>query len=186
MESTAIIVGLILVNVFSGDNEQDLSWVGVLKEACLNSSVFLLVGSLVIGAVTDEHGGEILGPLTEELFYGVLAFFLLDMGIIAARRIRDLQKTGAFLISFSISIRLLNAAIALAIAYAIEMSQGNALLFAVLSTSASHIVVPAAMGLTAPEVNPSLYISMALAVSFPFNIIVGIPVYLCSINLLWG
>ncbi|MGI0484676.1 sodium-dependent bicarbonate transport family permease [Pantanalinema rosaneae CENA516] len=187
MESPAIIVGLILVNLFTSDQgERDFSWPEVLKEAFLNSSVFLLVGSLLIGVLTGEHGWEVLSPFTQSMFYGVLTFFLLDMGLVAARRIKDLQKTGAFLISFAILIPILNAGIGLLLAKFIGMSQGNALLFAVLSASASYIAVPAAMRLTVPEANPSLYVSTALAVTFPFNIIVGIPLYLYGINLLWG
>jgi uncharacterized protein len=186
MESPAIIVGLILVNLFTADSkERDFSWPEVLQEAFLNSSVFLLVGSLVIGVLTGEHGWKVLEPFTQGLFYGILTFFLLDMGLVAARRIKDLQKTGAFLISFAILIPIVNATIGLLIAKVIGMSQGDALLFAVLCASASYIAVPAAMRLTVPEANPSLYVSTALAVTFPFNIIVGIPLYLYGINLLW-
>ena len=186
MESPAIIVGLILVNLFTdAKGEREFSWSEVLQEAFLNSSVFLLVGSVVIGVLTGEHGWQVLEPFTQGLFYGMLTFFLLDMGLVAARRIKDLQKTGAFLISFAIVIPIINAAIGLMIAKFIGMPQGNALLFAVLCASASYIAVPAAMRLTVPEANPSLYVSTALAVTFPFNIIVGIPLYLYGINMFW-
>lgn len=189
MESPAIIVGLILVNLFAAkqdpDVERDFSWSEVLQEAFLNSSVFLLVGSLLIGVLSGEHGWEVLSPFTQDMFYGVLTLFLLDMGLVAARRIRDLKKTGGFLISFAILIPVVNAGIGLLIAKLIGMPQGDALLFSVLCASASYIAVPAAMRMTVPEANPSLYISTALAVTFPFNIIVGIPLYLYGINLLW-
>ncbi|MCG6137535.1 MAG: sodium-dependent bicarbonate transport family permease [Nostoc sp. LLA-1] len=185
MESPAIIVGLLLVNIFTTDGKRDLSWTEVLQEAFLNSSVFLLVGSLLIGVLTGEHGWQVLEPFTQGLFYGVLTFFLLDMGIIAAKRIKDLQKTGFFLISFAILIPIVNAGLGLLIAKFIGMHQGDSLLFAVLCASASYIAVPAAMRMTVPEANPSLYVSTALAVTFPFNIIVGIPLYLYGINLFW-
>lgn len=185
MESPAIIVGLILVNLFTADDNRDFAWSEVLQEAFLNSSVFLLVGSLLIGVLTGEHGWQVMEPFAQGMFYGVLAFFLLDMGLVAARRIKDLQKTGAFLILFAILIPILNAGIGLSIAKFIGMAQGDALLFAVLCASASYIAVPAAMRLTVPEANPSLYVSTALAVTFPFNIIVGIPLYLYGIELLW-
>lgn len=185
MESPAIIVGLILVNLFAADNRQDFKWSEVLREAFLNSSVFLLVGSLLIGVLTGERGWQVLEPFTQGLFYGVLTFFLLDMGIVAARRIKDLQKTGVFLVGFAIIIPILNAGIGLGIAKLIDMSPGDALLFAVLCASASYIAVPAAMRMTVPEANPSLYVSTALAVTFPFNIIVGIPLYLAGIQYLW-
>jgi uncharacterized protein len=185
MESPAIIVGLILVNLFTADKDREFSWPEVLKDAFLNSSVFLLIGSLVIGVLTGERGWKALEPFAQGMFYGVLTFFLLDMGLVAARRIKDLQKTGFFLISFAILIPVLNAGIGLLIARLINMPQGDALLFSVLCASASYIAVPAAMRLTVPEANPSLYVSTALAVTFPFNIIVGIPLYLYGINLLW-
>jgi uncharacterized protein len=188
MESPAIIVGLILVNLFTQDKDSDreFNWGEVLRDAFLNSSVFLLVGSLLVGVLTGQHGWQVLEPFSQGLFYGVLTFFLLDMGLVAARRIKDLQKTGVFLVSFAILIPILNAAIGLLIAKVIGMHQGNALLFSVLCASASYIAVPAAMRLTVPEANPSLYVSTALAVTFPFNIIVGIPLYLYGINWLMG
>jgi hypothetical protein len=189
MESPAIIVGLILVNLFTSKegnaDKEEFNWGEVLQEAFLNGSVFLLVGSLIIGVLTGERGWKVLSPFTQDMFYGVLAFFLLDMGLVAAKRIKDLEKTGGFLISFAILVPLLNAAIGLGLAWFIKMPQGDALLFAVLSASASYIAVPAAMRLTVPEANPSLYISTALAVTFPFNIIIGIPLYQYGINLLW-
>ncbi len=185
MESPAIIVGLILVNVFAVDEKREFSWPEVLREAFLNSSVYLLVGSLIVGMLTGERGWHALEPFTQGLFYGVLTLFLLDMGLVAARRIQDLKKTGVFLISFAILIPILNAVVGILIARAINMSPGNALLFSVLSASASYIAVPAAMRMTVPEANPSLYVSTALAVTFPFNIIAGIPLYLYGVNLLW-
>lgn len=180
MESPAIIIGLILVRVFAPKKEgdQEFSWNLVLREAFLNGSVFLLVGSLIIGILTGEEGWHKLEPFTQGIFYGALTFFLLDMGLVAARRIKDLTKTGSFLIGFSIFLPVFNAIIGILIAKILGFEQGNALLFAVLCASASYIAVPAAMRLTVPEANPSLYVSMALALTFPFNIIVGIPLYL--------
>ncbi len=193
MESPAIIIGLILVRLFTQSqegsrekNEEEFSWSEVLREAFLNGSVFLLLGSLVVGMVTSEKGWERLDVFTGEIFYGMLTFFLLDMGLVAARRIDDLKKSGSFVISFSVFMPVFNAVIGISLAKLIGMSIGNALLFAVLLASASYIAVPAAMRMTVPEANPSLYISMALALTFPFNIIIGIPVYLAIINRLWG
>lgn len=185
MESPAIIVGLILVRVFAQKKEDDeFSWGKVLQEAFLNGSVFLLVGSLIVGMLTGKPGWEKLQPFTQGIFYGVLTFFLLDMGLVAAQRIRELRKTGSFLIGFSIIIPVLNAIIGIIMAKGLGFAQGDALLFAVLCASASYIAVPAAMRMTVPEANPSIYISMALALTFPFNIIVGIPLYLEMIKLL--
>jgi hypothetical protein len=190
MESPAIIVGLLLVKRFTAntneDGSSDFSWSEVLQEAFFNSSVFLLIGSLTIGFLTGEKGEKMLSPFTQEIFYGVLAFFLLDMGLVAAKRIKDVGKTGLFLVTFSILTPILNATIGVAIAKLLNISQGDALLFSVLCASASYIAVPAAMRLTVPEANPSLYVTAALAVTFPFNIIVGIPLYLYGINMLWS
>ncbi|MDB9476961.1 sodium-dependent bicarbonate transport family permease [Dolichospermum circinale] len=186
MESPAIIVGLILVRVFAPktEDEKEFSWGKVMHEAFLNGSVFLLVGSLIVGLLTGDKGWEKLQPFTQGIFYGVLTFFLLDMGLIAAKRIKDLSKTGSFLIGFSVFIPIINAIIGILISKVLGMGEGNGLLFAVLCASASYIAVPAAMRLTVPEANPSLYVSMALALTFPFNIIVGIPLYLQIIKLL--
>jgi hypothetical protein len=193
MESPAIIVGLLLVRTFAnrrhsdeGTEPQAFSWKEVLRESCLNGSVFLLVGSLLVGLVTSDQGWDSLEPFTGEMFYGVLTFFLLDMGLVAARRFQDLRRGGSFLIGFSILMPILNAMIGIAIAALIQMSAGDALLFAVLCASASYIAVPAAMRMTVPEANPSLYISMALALTFPFNIIIGIPIYFQLIQRFWS
>ena len=184
MESPAIIVGIVLVRVFAKTpkseiegEEEKFSWSEVFREAFLNGSVFLLVGSLIVGILTGEKGWEKLHPFTQDIFYGMLSFFLLDMGMVAARRIKDLSNTGFFLISFGVFMPVLNAIIGILISKVIGMSQGDALLFAVLCASASYIAVPAAMRMTVPEANPSLYVSMALAITFPFNIILGIPLY---------
>ncbi|GAB4534672.1 MAG: sodium-dependent bicarbonate transport family permease [Pleurocapsa sp.] len=193
MESPAIIIGLILVRLFTKSEntnkesqETAFSWKEVLQEAFLNGSVFLLLGSLVVGMVTSEQGWERLEVFTGEVFYGMLTFFLLDMGLVAAKRIDDLKRSGSFVIGFSILMPIFNAVIGILLAKLIGMSVGNALLFAVLCASASYIAVPAAMRMTVPEANPSLYISMALALTFPFNIIIGIPIYLAVINRIWA
>jgi hypothetical protein len=187
MESPAIIVGIVLVRLFAKSEQQieekeegeeeKFSWGEVLREAFLNGSVFLLVGSVIVGILTGEKGWEKLHPFTQDIFYGVLSFFLLDMGMVAARRIKDLSNAGYFLIGFGVFMPVINAIIGILLSKLIGMSEGNALLFAVLCGSASYIAVPAAMRMTVPEANPSLYVSMALAITFPFNIIVGIPLY---------
>jgi uncharacterized protein len=166
------------------ENEKG-SWAEVLREACLNGSVYLLVSSLIIGLLTGNSGWGKIKLFSDGLFYGVLCFFLMDMGLIAARRINDLRKAGAFVIGFSVAMPLFNAFIGIGLAKVLGLSVGNALLFAVLCASASYIAVPAAMRMSVPEANPSLYISMALALTFPFNIIVGIPIYLQIIQRIW-
>ncbi len=194
MESPAIVVGLILVRVFSKkeavaraeeDDSTKTSWGEVLHEAFLNGSVLLLIGSVIIGVLTGVDGWHKVHLFVEkDIFYGALMFFLLDMGLVAARRIQDLRQTGMFLIGFAVLMPIANALLGIILAKVIGMGQGDALLFSVLCASASYIAVPAAMRMTVPEANPSLYVSMALAITFPFNIIVGIPIYLQAIKLL--
>ena len=188
MESPAIIVGLLLVKLASPQRRPDakeMRWQELLREAFLNSSVLLLVGSLVIGLLVAAYSPASVAkmlPFSEQLFYGALSFFLLDMGIVAAQRIRDLREAGAFLVGFSIVMPLFNSLVGVLISKGLGLEPGNALLFVVLCASASYIAVPAAMRITVPEANPSLYISMALGVTFPFNIIVGIPLYMTLVN----
>lgn len=183
MESPAIVVGVVLAKLAGrqGRQAEALRWGEVLREAFLNGSVFLLIGSLVIGYVVTVFSPTSLvkmEPFTEKLFYGALCFFLLDMGLVAAQRLQDLRRAGAFLVGFAVLAPLLHAVVGLSIARLLGLSVGDALLFMVLCASASYIAVPAAMRMTVPEANPSLYISSALGVTFPFNVVVGIPLYL--------
>ena len=189
MESPAIIIGVLFYRLFrtddQGKDKSEFSWSELLRDAFFNGSVLLLIGSLAIGAMTGESGKQALQPFTGDLFKGLLAFFLLDMGLVAARRLRDLRKAGIFLVSFGILVPLLNAALGLGVAYWARLPLGDAFLFVVLCASASYIAVPAAVRLAIPEANPSLYVPMSLAITFPFNIIVGLPLYLQAINHLW-
>ena len=187
MESPAIVVGVILAKLYSdkGGDSQTLHWREVFREAFLNGSVFLLIGSLVIGALVGSFnaaGVEKMVPFTEKLFYGALCFFLLDMGLVAAQRLQDLRKVGSFLIGFAVLAPLVNSMFGLGISRLLGLPQGDALLFMVLCASASYIAVPAAMRMTVPEANPSLYISTALGLTFPFNVVVGIPLYLTLVQ----
>jgi len=188
MESPAIIVGLLLVKLASTQQRPDngrMRWGAVLHEAMLNGSVYLLVGSLLIGylsAANSPQSVEKMLPFTDKFFYGSLSFFLLDMGIVAAQRLADLRRAGGFLIGFSVLMPLFNAVVGALIARGLGLGPGNALLFVVLCASASYIAVPAAMRMTVPAANPSYYISTALGLTFPFNIIVGIPLYMALVN----
>ena len=183
MESPAIVVGVVLarLSLRRAREGEAMRWREVLQEAFLNGSVFLLIGSLVIGYVVTAYSPSGLAkmePFTDKLFYGALCFFLLDMGLVAAQRLQDLRRAGAFLVGFAVVAPLVHALLGLLIARLLGLSLGDGLLFMVLCASASYIAVPAAMRMTVPEANPSLYISSALAVTFPFNVVVGIPLYL--------
>lgn len=190
MESPAIVIGLVFAALFVNskdtDEDQKTDWKEIFREAFLNPSVFLLVGALIIGILTGEKGWHSMEPLFGVLFKGMLAFFLLDMGLVAARKIHELKKVGLFLIAFAIIMPMVNAGVATGLAYAFDIAKGDAFLLALLSASASYIAVPAAMRLSVPEANPGIYLPMSLAVTFPFNISLGIPLYYFIINTLWG
>ncbi|MFK8050043.1 MAG: sodium-dependent bicarbonate transport family permease [Halioglobus sp.] len=189
MESPAIILGLLLYSrsrSASKASSEPHKWGELLHEACLNSSVFLILGSMIIGWITGPPGMEQLSPLIKDLFLGVLCLFLLDMGIVAARRLRDLresseQRSGAVPIAYMVAMALLfpivNAGLALSLGAALQLTLGDLVLLTVLAASASYIAVPAAMRLALPEANPSVYLPMSLAITFPANLLVGIPLY---------
>ena len=196
MESPAIVVGVVFARLAAknaaktgGDlsETEPVDWGHIGRDAFLNGSVFLLVGSLIVGALTGNRPGAVaLVPFTNQLFTGVLALFLLDMGIIAARRLGDLRRAGVFLVGFAILVPLLNATLGLLGARLLGLGHGDGLLFVILCASASYIAVPAAMRLAIPEANPSLYVTMALAVTFPFNILIGIPLYEAAVTAVLG
>ncbi len=150
----------------------------VVREAMLNGPVFLILGSLLVGAVCHQETVAKLKPFTTDIFYGVLVLFLLDMGIVAAKRLRDLASQGVVLVLFALIMPLLGAAVAVVTARMLSLSRGDAFLLTVLSASASYIAAPAAVRIAIPRANPGLHLPMALAVTFPFNITVGLPLYL--------
>lgn len=188
MESPAIVIGLVFAALFAKKDEKstNTSWGEIFREAFLNPSVFLLMGALLIGVLTGEKGWHSMEPLFGALFKGILAFFLLDMGIVAAKRIYELRKLGFFLIGFAILMPIFNALVAMGLGYYFEISKGDAFLLALLSGSASYIAVPAAMRLSVPQANPGIYLPLSLAITFPFNISIGIPLYYYLINMLWS
>ena len=184
MESPAIIVGLLLVKIAAPKErpiERTMKWREILHESMLNGSVYLLLGSLLIGFLTgafNPSGVSKMQPFTGNLFYGVECFFLLDMGIVAAQRLPSLKKAGSFLIAFAVGMPIFNALIGVFVAKWLGLGPGNALLYVVLCASASYLAVPTAMRLTVPEAKPSYYISTTLGLTFPFNIVIGIPIYM--------
>lgn len=190
MESPAIVIGLVFAALFikkpNAEASEKTNWKEIFKEAFLNPSVFLLVGALAIGILTGEKGWTAMEPLFGTLFKGFIAFFLLDMGLVAARKIHELKKVGGFLIAFALIMPMVNASVAIGLAHFFELSKGDAFLLSLLSASASYIAVPAAMRLSVPEANPGIYLPLSLAVTFPFNISLGIPLYYSVINIFWS
>lgn len=179
MESPAIISGLILMKWF-GKEEQNVKqpMSKVLHHALTNGSVLLILGSLIIGYFADVRQAEGIKPFTNDLFKGFLAIFLLDMGIHCGRKLDALVKYGVFPIVFAIVFPLLCGTGVAMISCFISPDMSNRFILAVLAASASYIAVPAAMKMAAPQSNPGLYVPMALAITFPFNITLGMPWYL--------
>ena len=194
MESPAIVVGIVLYNQFGrseGGATVAVSWTQLLKESVSNGSVFLILGSMLIGWITGTDGMKQVQPLVKDLFLGLLCLFLLDMGIVAAQRIRDFQQAGErrpsgqtfrVMLLAALLLPILNATLGLGIASLLGLPEGNALLVMVLVASASYIAVPAAMRLALPEANPATYLTMSLAITFPLNLLIGIPAYHAAIR----
>jgi len=163
-----------------------LSLKAVLHEAFTDGAHLLLILSMVVGTFSGAAGGEAMAPFVTDLFKGVLAFFLLDMGLLVARQLRQVRDVGPFLIGFGLVAPLVGAGLALGMSALLGFSVGDATLLAVLAASGSYIVVPAVLRYAIPEARPSRYFTMSLAVTFPFNIIVGIPLYYFAAQLLLG
>lgn len=185
MEAPAIVVGVFLMSVYQKKQlgQKNVSISKVVKHAFSNGSVVLIIGSLVIGFLANESQAQGIKPFTSDIFTGFLAVFLLDMGITSGRKLASFFKHGWFPVLFGILIPLVNGMVVSFASALITDNIGNRLLFAVLAASASYIAVPAAMKLVAPKANPGLYLPMALAVTFPLNITVGLPFYLMLIKL---
>jgi hypothetical protein len=186
MESPAIFISILLVRISGSEKISTLkaNYFYLLKESLFNSSVVLLFGSLIIGMIVGIEGMNMVKPFLVDPFNGVLTLFLLDMGMIAGQRIHEFKRVGLFLSSFAIIMPIINACGAIFLCSFFNFSQGDTLLFAVLAASASYIVAPAAVRIAMPQANPAYYITMSLAITFPFNIMFGIPLYFSIINFL--
>jgi uncharacterized protein len=176
MESPAIITGLILISIFNGNDEKIHKSVA-LHHSFTNGSVFLILGSLLIGFLADEKQAEGIKPFTTDLFKGFLAIFLLDMGIASGKKLGAFLSYGAFPILFALLVPLFNGCVVTLCSSLFIEDPSNRFMFGILAASASYIAVPAAMKVAVPKANPGTFLPMALAVTFPFNITIGMPVY---------
>lgn len=181
MESPAIIMAVVLAHHVRQQQGGAPAGPGlgrqILRESVTDGSQLLLIGSLVIGALVGVEGKKIMDPFTSDIFKGILAFFLLEMGLTVVKKGRDLKQGFSSLIGFGLIMPLIGALLALGCAALLQLPHGDALLLMVLAASASYIVVPAALREAIPEANPGLYFGAALVVTFPFNILLGIPLY---------
>ncbi|RTZ05290.1 sodium-dependent bicarbonate transport family permease [Flavobacterium sp. GSP6] len=177
MEAPAIIIGVILIRLFSKEKVQKTKMTTIIKHSFTNGSVLLILGSLVIGFLASEQQALGIKPFTTDIFKGFLALFLLDMGIVSGRKLNDFFKSGWFSVFFAIVFPLINGCIVAFLSQFVTDDVGNRFIFAVLAASASYIAVPAAMKIAVPKANPGIFLPMALAVTFPFNITFGMPIY---------
>lgn len=180
MESPAIIAGLILLSLYSKDHESTPAtpkseW---LKHSFTNGSVLLILGSLIIGFVANEHQAEGIKPFTNDIFQGFLVIFLLDMGISSGKKIGSLLSNGIFPVAFAAIMPIINGSLVAFLSGFIMDDISNRFIFSILAASASYIAVPAAMKIAVPKADPGLYLPMALAITFPINITIGMPIYL--------
>ena len=184
MESPAIILAIILANKarasMSKDSNMKNEPVGISKilhESFTDGAQLLLLGSMAVALVSGDAGHKLMAPFSIDLFKGMLSFFLLDMGLMAARNFKGLRGKPPITLLYAIGSPLSHALLALVFCKLIGLPLGNTILLMVLASSASYIAVPAVLRHALPEVNPALYMGMSLGITFPFNIILGIPLY---------
>ena len=184
MEAPAIIVGVILIRLFDTKKEINTSISSILRHSFTNGSVLLILGSLIIGLLASDEQAMGIKPFTNDLFKGFLAIFLLDMGIVSGKKINDFLKSGWFAVLFALIIPLVNGCLVAIISQFITNDIGNRFMLSILAASASYIAVPAAMKIAVPKANPGVFLPMALAITFPLNITLGLPLYLSIIQLI--
>ena len=181
MESPAIILAILLANkarAASTHAVEPIRISKVLHESFTDGAQLLLLGAMVVGLVSGDDGQKIMAPFSIDLFKGMLAFFLLDMGLMAAKNFGGLKGKPPITLIYALCAPLIHAAVALSLATLIGLPLGESILLMVLAASASYIAVPAVLRHALPEVNPALYMGMSLGITFPFNIILGIPLYI--------
>jgi hypothetical protein len=177
MESPAIIMGLLLISFFNKDGNEIITKRKAIKHSFTNGSVLLIIGSVLIGYLASAKQAEGIKPFTNDLFKGFLAIFLLDMGITSGKKLKTFFSLGWFPVIFAIAIPLFNGCAVALLSSFITDDIANRFMFAILAASASYIAVPAAMKISVPQSNPGLFLPMALAITFPINITLGMPIY---------
>ena len=180
MESPAIILAIVLANKARAASTGKTETIGlpkILHESFTDGAQLLLLGSMAVGLVSGDDGQRIMAPFSIDLFKGMLAFFLLDMGLMAAKNFGGIKGKPKIVLVYALIAPLLHAGLALLLCSVLGLSLGDTILLMVLAASASYIAVPAVLRHALPEVNPGLYMGMSLGITFPFNIILGIPLY---------
>ncbi len=185
LEVPAILIAIFLAKLLDKSAKTG-SLSEVMRELLTSKSTVLLVGCLVIGLLAGKDGWEQVAPLFDAPFRGVLMLFLLEAGLVTGRRLSDLKRVGGFLIAFGILMPLLHALLGVFAAKWSGLSMGGAMIFAVLMSSASYIAAPAACRVALPQASPTYYLTASLAITFPFNIIIGLPIYYELAQWLYG
>lgn len=181
MEAPAIIVGVSLISIYGKKDTNSPKISSLVGHSFTNGSVLMILGSLIIGLLASESQAQGIAPFTNDIFKGFLAIFLLDMGIISGRKLTDFIKSGWFTTLFAIVVPVINGCAVAWMSGLVTGNVGDRFMLAILAASASYIAVPAAMKMAVPKANPGLYLPMALAVTFPFNITFGMPLYMSII-----
>ncbi len=175
LEVPAIVLALLIAQMAGGNQGGD--WRAAVRELMTSKSILLLVGGMVIGWLAGPRGAKEVAPLFTDLFKGALTFFLLELGMVAARRFRDLSAAGLFLIAFGIVIPLINGFLGIWLGSLAGLSLGGSMILGTLSASASYIAAPAAVRIALPQASPGIFLTAALGITFPFNLAIGLPVY---------
>ena len=183
MEMPALVVGVLLARL-GGDKK--VRWGQLLHEVLLGKSMVLLFGGLVIGYLAGSEGMKMLAPLYVDLFKPVLSLFLLEMGLLTAAKLSGLRGRGAFVLGFGVLVPMVFAVLGTLVAQGLGLSLAGALLLATLCASSSYIAAPAAMRIAVPEANPALSLAASLGVTFPFNLLLGIPLYWSLVQWLYA
>ncbi|MFE8647015.1 sodium-dependent bicarbonate transport family permease [Sphingomonas sp. NCPPB 2930] len=197
MESPAILIGVLVANTLRHRLSAQAATAGgpattpglsigrILHDSLTDGTQLLLLGALVIGIVTGHDGKVALQPFFGNLFKGVLCLFLLDMGVVATRRLSAVKSASRWLLAYAVLGPLVHAGLALGLALWLRVPAGDAVLLMVLAASASYIAVPAVVRYAVPEAEPSLYVGLSLGVTFPLNIVLGIPLYARIVQRIW-
>ncbi|MBD3276300.1 MAG: sodium-dependent bicarbonate transport family permease [Candidatus Marinimicrobia bacterium] len=177
LEIPAIAIGVFIAKSQLTDKSRKGDWGKLAHEVFMGKSILLLVGGLLIGWMAGPDKMQPIQPVFSDLFKGALAFFLLEMGIVTSHKLASLKSTGAFLVAFGILMPIFSGILGSAVGLLTGLSIGGATVLATLAASASYIAAPAAMRIAVPQANPTLYLTASLGITFPFNIVFGIPIY---------
>jgi len=183
MEAPAIIVGMLLMRIYGNGEEGQRPLGEVVRHALTNGSVLLILGSVTIGMIASDEQAQGIRPFTTDIFSGFLAIFLLDMGIESGRNLKGMLHGGRFPLLFAVLMPVVSGVLMALVSGLLLNEAGDRFLLSVLAASASYIAVPAAMRMAAPKADPGLYVPMALGITFPFNITLGMPLYMWAVEM---